>query len=41
MSNFDYAARLAEIALLGVLSLRLGGKKIYWDPDQYESHRLT
>lgn len=31
MSNFDYAARLTEIVLLGVLSLRLGGKKVYWD----------
>jgi predicted dehydrogenase len=31
MSNFDYASRLTEITLLGVLSLRLGGKKIYWD----------
>jgi predicted dehydrogenase len=30
-SNFEYAARLTEITLLGVLSLRLGGKKIYWD----------
>jgi len=32
MSNFDYASRLTEITLLGVLSLRLGGKKIIWDP---------
>ncbi len=30
-SNFDYAARLTEITLTGVLSLRLGGKKIHWD----------
>ncbi len=30
-SNFEYGARLTEITLLGVLSLRLGGKKIYWD----------
>lgn len=30
-SNFEYAARLTEITLLGVLSLRLGGQKIYWD----------
>ena len=30
-SNVDYASRLTEIVLLGVLSLRLGGKKIYWD----------
>ncbi len=31
MSNFGYASRLTEITLLGVLSLRLGGEKIYWD----------
>lgn len=30
-SNFDYGARLNEITLLGVLSLRMGGKKIVWD----------
>lgn len=30
-SNFEYGARLTEIVLLGVLSLRLGGKKIFWD----------
>src|SRR5690606_4206864 len=30
-SNFEYGARLTEITLLGVLSLRLGGKKIEWD----------
>jgi predicted dehydrogenase len=31
LSNFEYAARLTEITLHGVLSLRLGGEKIYWD----------
>lgn len=31
LSNFEYAARLTETVLLGVLSLRLGGKKIVWD----------
>ncbi len=31
MSNFDYGARLTEITLLGVLSLRLGGQKVIWD----------
>jgi len=31
LSNFEYSARLTENVLLGVLSLRLGGKKIYWD----------
>src|SRR5690606_23885080 len=30
-SNFENGARLTEITLLGVLSLRLGGKKINWD----------
>lgn len=30
-ANFAYGARLTEITLLGVLSLRLGGQKIYWD----------
>lgn len=32
-ANFEYGARLTEITLLGVLSLRLGGKKIYWDSE--------
>lgn len=31
MSDFDYGARLTEITLLGVLSLRLGGQKVNWD----------
>jgi predicted dehydrogenase len=30
-ANFEYAARLTEITLLGVLSLRLGGARIWWD----------
>lgn len=30
-ANFIYGARLTEITLLGVVSLRLGGKKILWD----------
>jgi predicted dehydrogenase len=30
-ANFEYGARLTEITLLGVLSLRLGGMKLYWD----------
>jgi len=30
-SHFEYGAHLTEITLLGVLSLRLGGEKIYWD----------
>ncbi|WP_406693989.1 Gfo/Idh/MocA family oxidoreductase [Singulisphaera sp. Ch08] len=31
MSNFDYAGRLTETVLLGVVALRVGGK-IEWDP---------
>src|SRR5690606_37978893 len=31
LSNFEYASKLTEITLLGTLSLRLGGRKIYWD----------
>lgn len=31
MSNFEYGAKLTEITLLGVLSLRLGGQKVIWD----------
>ena len=30
-SNFDYAAPLTEVALLGVLAQRFGGR-IEWDP---------
>lgn len=30
-SHFEYGAHLTEITLLGVLSLRLGGRKIHWD----------
>ncbi len=36
-SNFEYAARLTEIVLLGVLSLRLGGKKIFWDSENMKA----
>ncbi len=32
-ANFEYGARLTELTLLGVLSLRLGGKKLDWDYD--------
>ncbi|HWL00231.1 MAG TPA: hypothetical protein VNQ55_09800, partial [Parapedobacter sp.] len=35
-ANFEYGARLTEITLLGVLSLRLGGKKIYWDSENMQ-----
>jgi len=40
MSNFDYASRLTEIVLLGVLSLRLGGKIIYWDKNNMKAKGL-
>jgi predicted dehydrogenase len=30
-ANFQYGAHLTEITLLGVMSLRLGGRKINWD----------
>lgn len=33
LSNFEYGSRLTEITLLGVLSLRLGGKKIFWNDE--------
>ncbi|GJM28900.1 MAG: oxidoreductase [Cyclobacteriaceae bacterium] len=36
-SNFDYAVRLTEITLQGVLSLRLGGQKIYWDAENLKA----
>ena len=36
-ANFEYGARLTEITLLGVLSLRLGGKKLEWD---YENMKV-
>jgi predicted dehydrogenase len=38
-SNFEYGARLTEIALLGVLSLRTG-RKIYWDAAKMEAKHL-
>jgi hypothetical protein len=37
MSNFGYGSRLTEIVLLGVLSLRLGGKKVYWDTENMKA----
>lgn len=40
-SNFEYAARLTEITLLGVLSLRLGGKKIYWDAENMKAEGMS
>jgi hypothetical protein len=40
-SNFEYAAHLTEITLLGVLSLRLGGKKIFWDAENMKVKGLS
>ncbi len=39
-SNFEYAARLTEIVLLGILSLRTG-KKIYWDAGAMQARGLA
>jgi predicted dehydrogenase len=39
-SNFEYGAHLTEITLLGVLSLRLGGQKIYWDSTNLKAKGL-
>ena len=36
-SNFEYGAHLTEITLLGVLSLRLGRQKIYWDAENMKA----
>src|SRR5574341_749055 len=32
-SNFDFAGPLTEAVLLGLVSVRLGGKKLYWDSE--------
>jgi len=39
-ANFEYGARLTEITLLGVLSLRMGGQPIYWDAEQMKAKGL-
>lgn len=39
-ANFEYGARLTEITLLGVLSLRMGGQKIEWDAEQMKAKGL-
>ena len=36
-SNFAYGSHLTEITLLGVLSLRLEGQKIYWDAENMKA----
>jgi predicted dehydrogenase len=38
-SNFQYAARLTELTLLGVLSLRTG-KKLHWDAPNMQARGL-
>lgn len=39
-SNFQYGARLTELALLGALSLRLG-RRIDWDAEQMQARGLS
>ena len=39
-ANFEYGARLTEITLLGVLSLRMGGQPIYWNAEQMKAKGL-
>lgn len=39
-SNFEYGAKLVELVLLGVLSLRTG-KKLYWDAANMKARGLT
>ena len=39
-ANIGYGAHLTEITLLGVLSLRLGGKKINWDAQNMKAKGL-
>jgi predicted dehydrogenase len=38
-SNFEYGARLTELALLGVLALRLG-RRIDWDAERMEARGI-
>ncbi|MDX2245593.1 MAG: Gfo/Idh/MocA family oxidoreductase [Bacteroidia bacterium] len=39
-SHFEYGAHLTEITLLGVLSLRMGGKAIHWDAENMKAKGL-
>ena len=39
-ANFEYGAKLTEITLLGVMSLRLGGKRIVWDAQNMKAANL-
>jgi predicted dehydrogenase len=34
-SNFDFAGPLTEALLLGTISVRLGGEKLYWDAENF------
>jgi hypothetical protein len=36
MSQFDYSVPLTELTLVGGLSMRMGGKRIEWDPEKLE-----
>jgi len=40
-ANFEYGAKLTEITLLGVMSLRLGGKRIVWDATNMKAKNLA
>jgi predicted dehydrogenase len=40
-ANFEYGAKLTEITLLGVMSLRLGGKRIVWDAQNMKAKNLA
>lgn len=39
-ANLDYGSRLTELTLLGVLSLRLGGRRIDWDSDNMKATNI-
>ena len=39
-ANFEYSTRLTEIALLGVLSVRMGGAEIRWDTKHMKAKGL-
>jgi predicted dehydrogenase len=39
-ASFEYSARLTEIALLGVLSVRMGGAEIRWDAKNMKAKGL-
>jgi hypothetical protein len=40
-SSFEFAGPLTEAVLLGTLSVRLGGKKLYWDPVNFKVSNST